>query len=78
MAHEIRTPLTLIKGQTNKLNSYNSNLKDQQVESIVSQLNHQSNIIKKIVDDVIDLAKIQSANFTINRIPINVDKLLKK
>ncbi|GAB2989611.1 hypothetical protein GCM10027284_02680 [Cyclobacterium sediminis] len=78
VSHEVRTPLTLIKGQINKLKKYNSELNDAQIQSIVTQLNNQADKIKKLVDDVIDLAKMQDTNFSMSLHPINLTDLLKK
>ncbi|WP_339680884.1 hybrid sensor histidine kinase/response regulator transcription factor [Cyclobacterium marinum] len=78
VSHEVRTPLTLIKGQINKLKKYNSELNDAQIQSVVTQLNNQADKIKKLVDDVIDLAKMQDTNFSMSLHPINLTDLLKK
>jgi signal transduction histidine kinase len=59
IAHEIRTPLTIIKGNINRLGG-------DEDSKIKETLQFQSNKIQRIVKDVMDLAKMDSNEFSIN------------
>jgi len=60
IAHEIRTPLTIIKGNINRLNPDLSDSK------ILDNLKTQTNNIQRIVNDVMDLTKMDSNEFSLN------------
>ncbi|PQJ78373.1 hybrid sensor histidine kinase/response regulator transcription factor [Polaribacter porphyrae] len=76
ISHEIRTPLTLIKGQIDKLKE--SDLSSNELENIEQGVDVQVSKIKKMVDDVLDLAKMESADFKINLKTINLNNLIHK
>ncbi|TMM32112.1 response regulator [Polaribacter aestuariivivens] len=75
VSHEIRTPLTLLKGQLDKLKIHKN---DDQIEHIQEQANYQIHKIKKIIDDVIDLAKMETSNFSLNLKENNIVNLVQK
>lgn len=72
ISHEIKTPLTLIKGQVDQLNQ------TEDTEKVQKQINTQVNNIKRIVDDVIDLSKMCNSSFSLQSEVINLEKLLYK
>ncbi len=74
VSHEIRTPLTLMKNQTTLLNEVSTAEKS----SIIKQMNLQIDTISKIVDDVLDLSKMESDNFSLNAKQISINKLLHR
>jgi signal transduction histidine kinase/DNA-binding response OmpR family regulator len=87
ISHEIRTPLTLIKGQIEKLK--NDNLSKNDLKEVEFGVNAQVSKIKKMVDDVLDLAKMETSDFKlnfkntslkqlINRIILNFEPLFKE
>lgn len=72
ISHEIKTPLTLIKGQIDKLDEVKN------AENIQKKMNQQTNNIKKIVDDVIDLSKMGTDSFSLNKEVIDLKSLIFK
>ncbi|WP_169816830.1 response regulator [Wenyingzhuangia fucanilytica] len=72
ISHEIKTPLTLIKGQVD--NFYDT--KD--LDTVKHKINQQISNIQKIVDDVIDLSKMGDDNFTLHKEVIDLKKLMLK
>ncbi|QOD61571.1 response regulator [Polaribacter haliotis] len=75
VSHEIRTPLTLLKGQLDKLKIYKN---DEHLGNIQEQANYQIHKIKKIIDDVIDLAKMETSNFSLKLKENNIVNLVNK
>ncbi|MEM9687196.1 MAG: response regulator, partial [Bacteroidota bacterium] len=73
ISHEIRTPLTLIKGQTARLNAF-SDVFSEAVE-VRETLDRQVAKITKMVDDVIDLARMESSDFKLKLQPVSLTEL---
>jgi signal transduction histidine kinase/DNA-binding response OmpR family regulator len=69
IAHEIRTPLTIIKGNLNRLKSED--------ESIVDTLKAQTNKIQRIVKNVIDLTKMDTNEFSLNNEDVAFSSFVK-
>jgi len=73
MSHEIRTPINAIKGmlfllaRTRLTNEQKQHLLNAEVASV--SLLH-------LVDDVLDLAKIESGNMSIIKIPVSIDHMV--
>ncbi|MDA6071032.1 ATP-binding protein [Flavobacterium sp. AC] len=74
MSHEIRTPLNAIMGFTDLLDQ--TNLNAVQRDYIESMQIAQENLLL-IVNDILDLSKIESGNLTIDEQPFNLKNSLK-
>lgn len=72
VAHEIRTPLTILSGNLNRLNDKVSHTPEGKV------MEQQILKIKKIVDDVLDLSKMDTGTFTMREEPIQVQGFIQK
>lgn len=77
ISHEIRTPLTIINGHISELNHLKTG-DDIQVEKIEQKLKKQINAITALVDNVLDLAKMQSSGFSLNKKTQNVSDLIRR
>ena len=64
VAHEIRTPLTILKGNTSKLKK---NLSKYELEEVQAHLNKQTEKIQRIVDDILDLTRMESDFFELRK-----------
>ena len=76
ISHEIRTPLTLIKGQIEKLK--NDELSKTDLLEVEISVNNQVSKIKKMVDDVLDLAKLETSDFKLTLKNTNINKLINR
>ncbi len=74
MSHELRTPLNAILGYT-QLFEYDGNLKTQQIEN-VREIRKAGEHLLQLINDVLDLAKIESGNMTVSLEPVLVSRLL--
>lgn len=72
ISHEIKTPLTLIKGQIDKFND------TENISKTKHKINKQINNIKKIIDDVIDLSKMGDDSFELHKEVVDLKKLVYK
>jgi len=73
MSHEIRTPLNAITGMTHMLRR--SGLTPQQTDKI-DKIENAGNHLLRIINDVLDLSKIEAGKFTLEDAPIHVEALL--
>lgn len=77
ISHEIRTPLTLINGLVSDLDLSNNNTSSS-LKDIQLKIKKQSNIITGMVDNVLDLAKMQSSDFKLQLRSTNISELIQK
>ena len=79
MSHEIRTPLNAIVGFTNILLDENNsaNLTAAQKDRMVSQVNHNNELLLKLINDILDLSSLEAGAITVEPVPINVNGIIK-
>lgn len=70
MSHEIRTPLQSILGFSEQLNSQKNN-----TEALLA-IQHSSEHLLHIVDEVLDYSRIESGQFVLDRSPLWLDELV--
>ncbi|WP_323787494.1 two-component regulator propeller domain-containing protein [Psychroserpens sp.] len=71
ITHEFRTPLTVIKGITSNLSENFQKLKDDHSVKSLKTIEHNSNAVLKLVNQMLDLAKIDKQKLTLK--PIQAD-----
>ena len=71
MSHEIRTPMNAIVGFSNLL--YNNNYSEEKAKQIISYIINGSNTLLHLIDDIIDISKIEANQLEIHtsKFPIN-------
>ena len=74
-SHEIKTPLTLIQGNVSRIN-LNGSVEDNQEK--IRIVNSQINQIQNIINDIIDLSKIDSDEFSIHCSQVPLKPFLEK
>jgi len=74
MSHEIRTPLNAIIGFAKLLTSSNFSDKEKVDFSLIVEQN--SNYLLSLVDDILDISKIESGIIKLNFIPVVVNQVL--
>ena len=73
MSHEIRTPLNAITGMSHILRR--SGLTPEQTDKL-DKIENAGNHLLKIINDVLDLSKIEAGKFTLENTPVHVEALL--
>ncbi len=75
ISHEIRTPMNAIVGFSSILyDDVPENERREYLDLIIRNSEH----LLKIIDDIVDIAKIQSGDITLNRIDTDIPALLRK
>ncbi|MEJ2361016.1 MAG: response regulator [Gammaproteobacteria bacterium] len=73
MSHEVRTPMSGIVGVTNLLGQTELDLDQQEY---VSALQESSSALNALIDDVLDLSKIEAGKYQLENEPVNLPKTL--
>ena len=76
MSHEIRTPMNAIIGFSNMLNE--AGLGNSEKQQMINQINSNGFLLLNLIDNIIDLAKIDSNQLQIYPKTINIQHLLKE
>lgn len=75
MSHEIRTPLNSIIGFSELLNS---SLKNEKMRSQVESIRNSGKNLLKIINDILDLSKIEAGKIIIEYEPVNLLKIVNE
>ena len=77
--HELRTPITAIQGLAELLqmnNTQNARWDSSRSQRAFKQIVEQSQHLTKLVEEMLDLSRIEQARFTLKRAPIDIIGLL--
>src|SRR3989339_1940777 len=78
LVHELRAPLSVIKGASDLLLKEAAELDADQIHTLLSQVKENSNAMLKIVADILDVSKIGAGRFEINKVYANLNDTLKE
>jgi len=76
MSHEIRTPMNAILGFSNLLST--PNLTDEQKAEFIEYINNNGQSLLTLIDDVIDIAKIQTHQLKFTNKSFSINRLLRE
>lgn len=74
MSHEIRTPMNAIMGFSNLL--IDPEINDDFKKEMVLHITHNTNTLLKLIEDIIDISKIESGQLVTNIRKIDIHKIL--
>ena len=76
MSHEIRTPMNAIMGFTELLNT--SDPSEEEKIEYRKFIETNSELLLRLMDDIIDIAKIESGQINVNAVHVNIEDILLK
>ncbi len=76
MSHEIRTPMNAIIGFSNLLDD--PDMQDINKKELITLINHNSNTLLHLIDDIIDLSKIESGQLVIDKRNCNLNTIFNE
>jgi signal transduction histidine kinase/CheY-like chemotaxis protein len=74
MSHEIRTPMNAIVGFADLLSDHDLN--EEQRQELIELINKNTNTLVYLIDDIIDIAKIEAGQLKINKTETNINQIL--
>ncbi len=77
ITHEFRTPLTVIKGMTDSIKSNLENKQLDNLENSLEMIDRNSDGLLHLVNEMLDLAKIESGNMKLQLVQSNVIPFIK-
>ncbi|MCL6273693.1 ATP-binding protein [Muricauda sp. 2012CJ35-5] len=77
MSHEIRTPLNAIVGFSQILLNQGKNLDlTQKFERYLNNINQSAESLSEVINDILDLSKIEAGKFTITKEDVNLNQIV--
>ncbi len=77
MSHELRTPLNTVIGFSKLLSEHDRrHLKDEDIVQYASLIHDSAGHLLAVINDILDISKIQSGKYTLDAREISIDELL--
>jgi PAS domain S-box-containing protein len=76
MSHEIRTPMNAIIGFTDLLSD--PDFSKEEKDEFIELVNNNGNILLRLIDDIIDIAKIEAGEFNVDETECHVNKIISE
>lgn len=77
-SHELKTPIATLKGYTQILEQHLQKNKDPGVRLYISKLSYQLDKLTKLVNDLLDVSKIQVGKLELHKENLEISKLVKE
>jgi len=77
MVHELRSPLSVIKGSADLVLREEKNLQEEQKYTLLSQIKVSASELLEVVNDILDVSKIESGRFEIKKRKGDLNKVLQ-
>ena len=77
VTHEFRTPLTVIKGMSGVIKSNLENKQQDDLENSLEIIDRNSDVLLNLINEMLDLAKIESGNMKLNLVQVDSIPYLK-
>lgn len=78
LVHELRSPLSIIKGSSDLIIREASSLSMADIEKLLGQIRSSSSGLLKLVNDILDTSKMESGIFEIHKEKLDINHLLEE
>ena len=78
VSHELRTPLTSIRGSVQLVLDEPNSVPDPEHQQLLQIALNNCERLVRIINDILDVAKIESGNITLHKKPVNVADLVRQ
>lgn len=75
-SHEIKTPITIIKGYLQLINQRKKTLTNEKTEHILSIINGEVEKLNSLLEEMLDISRIETNRLTLNTSPTNIRELI--
>jgi len=75
VSHELRSPLTSIKGYTSALLSRWSDFDDDQKRAMLEQVRHDADRVTRLITELLDVSRLETEQLVLQRRPVDVVQL---
>ncbi|GAC1599015.1 MAG: ATP-binding protein [Acidimicrobiales bacterium] len=76
VSHELRSPLTSVKGYTGLLLSRWDRLKDEQKREMLEQVHHDADRVKRLIDELLDISRLETGRLHLRRQMVDLAALV--
>lgn len=77
ISHELRTPLTLLVAPLQSLQREKKHLLDEESRDILSTMENNAMRLLKLINDLLDLSKLESGRMDVRKEPVRVEEFVK-
>ena len=75
VSHELRSPLTSVKGYTSLLLNRWERLKDDQKKMMLEQVNHDADRVTRLITELLDISRLETGRLVLRRQMINLSEV---